>query len=397
VTHARDFIPFAPPDIGEEEIEAVIDTLRSGWITTGPRAAELEREFASYVGAPAALAMSSGTAALHSALLALGIGAGDAVALPTMTFASAAHVVEHVGARPVLIDSEPETLNIDPEAVERALQDRDVRCIAPVHLHGHPCDLTRIVELAAAHGVSVVEDAAHALPATINGITVGTPSDVVPSLAAFSFYATKNMTTAEGGMLTGPVNLVQEARSWSLHGMTRDAWNRNENATDSDRSWRYDVTRAGFKYNLPDIQAAIGLVQLKRLDKMYARRRSIAARYGSALADCGEISLPIQRDGYTHAWQIYAIRVQLDRLTIDRSAFVSELEAMGVGTSVHFIPIHQFTYYREHYRQSAAGAFPIADAAFEQLISLPIHSAMSDQDVDDVAEAVGAVAARHRR
>ncbi len=391
---SRDFIPFAPPDIGIEEIEAVVDTLRSGWITTGPRAAELESEFAGYVGAPAALALSSGTAALHSALLALGVGAGDAVVLPTMTFASAAHVVEHVGARPVLVDSESETLNIDPDAVERALQDRDVRCIAPVHLHGHPCDLPRIVELAAARGLAVVEDAAHALPASIDGVTVGhATSTIVPSMAAFSFYATKNMTTAEGGMLTGPSDLVQDARSWSLHGITRDAWRRNE----TDGAWRYDVTRAGFKYNLPDIQAAIGLVQLRRLNEMHARRQTIAARYSSALAGCEELSLPIQRDGYTHAWQIFSIRLELDRLTIDRSAFVKELEGMGVGTSVHFIPIHQFTYYRERYGHSDAGAFPIADSAFEQLISLPIHSAMSDQDVDDVAEAVEAVAARHRR
>jgi dTDP-4-amino-4,6-dideoxygalactose transaminase len=391
VTHAGDFVPFAPPDVGEEEIEAVIDCLRSGWITTGPRAAALEKEFASYVGAPAALALNSGTAALHSSLLALGIGAGDAVVVPTMTFASAAHVVEHVGARLVLVDSEPETLNLDPDAVERALQDQEVRCIAPVHLHGHPCDLPRIVELAATRGIAVVEDAAHALPATIDGVTVGhATSEAVPSMAAFSFYATKNMTTAEGGMLTGPEDLVQEARSWSLHGMTRDAWRRNEN----DGAWRYDVTRAGYKYNLPDIQAAIGLVQLRRLDQMYSRRQSIASRYTSALAGCAEVSLPVQRSGYTHAWQIYAIRLQLDRLTIDRAAFVRELERLGVGTSVHFIPVHQFTYYRPRYEP---GEFPVADAAFEQLISLPINSAMSDQDVDHVAGAVEAVAERHRR
>ncbi len=387
-----EFVPFAPPDIGEEEIDAVIDCLRSGWITTGPRAAALETEFASYVSSPAALALNSGTAALHSALLALGIGPGDAVVVPTMTFASAAHVVEHVGARPVLVDSEPETLNLDPVAVERALKDPDVRCIAPVHLHGHPCDLPRIIELAEARGLAVVEDAAHALPAAIKGAAIGEPSKLVPSLIAFSFYATKNMTTAEGGMLTGAADLIGDARAWSLHGMTRDAWRRNE----TESSWRYDVTRAGFKYNLPDVQAAIGLVQLRRLDQMHKRRQAIAARYAAALATCDAVALPIQRDGCTHAWQIYAIRLQLERLTVDRDVFAAELERSGVGTSVHFIPIHTFTYYRERYGHQPED-FPVAGAAFERLISLPIHSGMGDEDVDHVAEAVVSVADRHRR
>lgn len=376
----RDPLPFSPPDVTEDEVAEVVEVLRSGWITTGPRTARFERKFAAYVGAEAALALSSGTAALHTALLALGIGPGDAVIVPTMTFSSAAHVVEHTGASPVLVDSEPETLNVDPARVAEALGAHPVKAVMPVHLYGQPADL----EALSAHGLPIVGDAAHALPARVGEALVGSQ----PTLSAFSFYATKNLATGEGGMLTGPSDLVDEARAWTLHGMTRDAWKRYE----GEGSWRYDVDRAGFKYNLSDVLAALGLVQLRRLDEMYARRRAIAARYTEALADV--VQVPVERPGTQHAWHIYAIRLHLDRLTIDRARFITELAEHKIATSVHFIPVHQLGYYRARFDQNA---FPVANTEFERLVSLPIYPRMSDADVEDVIAAVTDVAARFRR
>lgn len=388
-----DFLPFAPPDITDEEIAEVVDALRSGWITTGPRTRRFESEFADSVGAEAALALSSGTAALHAALLALGIGPGDGVVVADMTFASAAHVVEHVGATPVLVDVEPDTLNIDPARVMQAIETSDVpvRCIEPVHLHGHPCDLPALLEIAKPHGIAIVDDAAHAVPASIDGKPIG-GSRHPDVLTAFSFYATKNLATGEGGMLTGPASIVDEARKWVLHGMTKDAWRRHEDGA----AWRYDVDRAGFKYNLSDIQAALGLIQLKRLPEMHARRTAIAGRYHAALSGVDGLQLPAARHGVEHAWHIYAIRLELDALTTSRNAFIDELRARNIGTSVHFIPVHQLSYYRDRYALTDDD-FPVASREFERLVSIPINSRMSDEDVDDVVEAVLDVVKTHRR
>ena len=380
------FLPFSPPDIGNEEIDAVVEALRSGWITTGPRTHAFEEEFASYTGANHALALASGTAAIHCGLKAFGVGEGDAVVVPTMTFSSAAHTVEHVGARPVFVDAEAETLNPDPDRIAAAALDRNVRCVLPVHLYGHPCD-DAIFDL----GAPVVDDAAHALPARTDGRLVGgSRRDRV--LTAFSFYATKNITTGEGGMLTGPEDLVEEARTWSLHGMTKDAIGRYE----AGGSWRYDVTRAGFKYNMSDIQAALGLVQLRRLPEMHRRRTEIAHRYSSGLEGAEEIELPHVRGGVEHAWHIYAIRLHLDRLAVGRDRFIDELRERGIGTSVHFIPIHLLAYYRDRYALRPDD-FPVATREFERLVSLPIYPAMTDEDTDDVIEAVADVSAKHRR
>ena len=387
------FLPFAPPDIGEKEIAEVADALRSGWITTGPRTRRFEEEFAEFVGAEAALAVNSGTAALHVALLALGIGPGDAVLVADVTFASAAHVVEHVGARPVLVDVEPETLNVDPARVAQAIETSEipVRCVEPVHLHGHPCDLPSLIELAHAHDIAIVDDAAHAIPSAIDDRRIGGSGDP-RVLTAFSFYATKNLATGEGGMLTGPRTLVDDARRWVLHGMTKDAWRRHE----AGAAWQYDVERAGFKYNLSDIQAALGLVQLRRLPDMHARRREIAARYDSGLRDVDAIQLPSVDPRAVHSWHIYAIRLHLDRIAISRERFIDELTQRNIGTSVHFIPVHRLSYYRDRYRLSDA-AFPVASTEFERLVSLPIYPRMSDVDVDDVIDAVTDVCAAHRR
>lgn len=388
------FLAFAPPDIGEDEIAEVVACLESGWITTGPRTAEFERLFASYVGAEAALALSSGTAALHTALATLGIGTGDKVVLPTMTFSSAAHSVEHVGATLLLVDSEQMTLNADLGRIEEVLADSDVRCILPVHLHGQPCDLMRILEMAASRGAAVVDDAAHALPAGISGTRIGglNSSGGATNLTAFSFYATKNLTTGEGGMLTGPKALIDEAREWSLHGMSRDAWRRYGDSA----SWRYDVTKPGFKYNMADIQAALGIVQLRRLDALHARRRAIAARYTDALSAFDALDLPVEVEGSRHAWHIYAIRLRLEGLTIDRDRFVDELKQRNIGASVHFIPLHMLSYFRKRYGFREAD-FPIATREFARLVSLPIHTRMSDEDVDDVVDAAADVFKLYKR
>jgi dTDP-4-amino-4,6-dideoxygalactose transaminase len=387
------FLPFSPPDISEAEIEEVVAVLRSGWITTGPRTKRFEEAFASFIDAEAALALSSGTAALHVALLAAGVGYGDAVIVPAMTFASAVHVVEHVGATPLIVDIDPTTLNIDTEAVRAAIaaSSRPVRAIIPVHLHGQPCDLPTLIRIADEYDLVVIDDAAHAIPARIDGRLIG-GSRSPRVMTAFSFYATKNLTTGEGGMLTGPRDLVENARAWSLHGMSSDAWRRHENSA----PWRYDVVRAGFKYNFTDIQAALGLIQLERLPGLHARRRQIASRYTERFASIGELEVPEPHGGAEPAWHIYAIRLHLERLSIDRDVFIRELGDRNIGTSVHFIPIHTLTYYASKYGLAPHDR-PVASREFERMVSLPIHTRMSDDDVEDVTGAVADVIATFRR
>jgi dTDP-4-amino-4,6-dideoxygalactose transaminase len=389
-----EFLQFQPPLIGDEEIAEVAQTLREGWITTGPRAQQFEAEFGRLVGAPAALAVNSATSAMHIALAALGIGEGDSVVSTAMTFASSIHVIEHQRARPVLVDVEPDTLNIDPDRVEAAVRRTPgVKAILPVHLYGHPAEMEPIYEIASRHGLAVIEDAAHSLPARYHGRMIGTPQPgfEFPNFVAFSFYATKNVTTGEGGMLTGPPQLIDDARVWSLHGMSRDAYLRYT----SEGSWQYDVVLPGFKYNMPDIQAAIGLHQLKRLDAMQRRRRAIVAQYDEALGAVEELETPVVRPGVESAWHIYLLRIRLERLKIDRAAFIEELRARNIGASVHFIPIHQLSYYRDRYHLRPSD-FPVAQREFERMLSLPLSPAHSDQDVADVIEAVTDIVRKHR-
>ncbi len=389
-----EFLHFAPPLIGEEEIDEVVRTLREGWITTGPRAQQFESDFAQFVGAPEALAVNSATSAMHVALAALGIGEGDSVISTTMTFTSTIHVIEHQRAHPVLVDVEPDTLNIDPGQVEAAVRRTPrVKAIMPVHLYGHPADMDPIYDIASRHGLAVIEDAAHALPARYRGRLIGSPKEGfdLPNLVAFSFYATKNLTTGEGGMLTGPPALIDGARVWSLHGMSRDAFKRYT----SDGSWRYDVVLPGFKYNMPDIQAALGLHQLKRLGSMQSRRRAIVAQYDEALAELDEVELPKPRPDVESAWHIYLLRLHLDRLKLDRTAFVEELRKRNIGTSVHFIPVHEHSYYRDRYGLRP-GDFPVAQREFERMLSLPLSPAHSDRDIADVIEAVTEVVSENR-
>jgi len=382
-----EFLDFSPPCVGEDEIDAVVETLKSPWITTGPRTRRLEEAFTRFIGAPAALALNSCTAALHTALATLGVGPGDEVITTPMTFAASVNVVEHVGARPVLVDIEPDTLNISPAAVERAIG-KETKVVLPVHFGGHPAELDTLRDLASSNGAIVLEDAAHAVPAKYKGRMIGAGDNPV----AFSFYATKNMTTAEGGMLTGAGDLVDRARIMSLHGMSRDAWKRYS----KEGSWFYEVVVPGFKYNMTDIAAAIGLVQLDKLCRMQQRRREVVARYNEAFGQLEAMELPVERPEVEHAWHLYTLRLRLDRLSIDRAQFITELTARNIGTSVHFIPVHLHPYYREKYGFEAR-EFPVAFDAYQRLVSLPLHPGLSESDVDDVIEAVTDVAQKFAR
>jgi dTDP-4-amino-4,6-dideoxygalactose transaminase/lipopolysaccharide/colanic/teichoic acid biosynthesis glycosyltransferase len=393
----KHFLPFSPPNIGEEEIVEVVDTLRSDWITSGPKTMRFEKEFASALNAPAALAVSSCTAALHLALVVQGVGPGDIVLTTPMTFCSGIHVIEQVGAWPILVDVEPDTLNLDPEKLEQTIRNlngskRRLKALIPVHLHGHPCEMDSLLEIARMHGLAVIEDAAHALPASYKGHTIGSQPVTrgVPRLTCFSFYATKNMTTGEGGMLTGSSEAVEEARAWSLHGMSRDAWKRNSR----EGSWFYEVDRPGFKYNTTDIQSSIGLHQLAKLSRFHARRAEIARRYDAAFSEIESLQVPARRGSVEHAWHLYAIRLHLDRMTISRNQFCEALAARNISSSVHFIPIHLHPYYRGKYGYRP-GDFPVANGEYLRMLSLPLHPGMSDQDADDVIEAVVDVVEKH--
>jgi len=381
------FLPFAPPVIGEEEIQEVVDTLRSPWITTGPKTRRFEEEFAAFVGAPGALALNSCTAAMHVALACLDVGRGDEVITTPLTFTATVNVIEHVGARPVLVDVCPDTLTIDPDAAARAVTPH-TRALLPVHYAGHAAALDALRALAERHGLFLLEDAAHALPAAWRGRPIGAG----PNPAAFSFYATKNLTTAEGGMLTGDPDFLEAARVLSLHGMSRDAWKRY----DKGGSWRYEVLAPGFKYNMTDVQASIGLWQLRKQPTFQRRRAQIAESYTRAFATSDALEPPACRPGVTHAWHLYVLRLRLEALRIGRDAFIAELTARNIGTSVHFIPVHLHPYYRRKYGY-APGDYPVALAAFERMLSLPIHPGLTDQDVADVIEAVLDVVHAYRR
>lgn len=372
---ARREVPFARPAIGQEEIDAVTDTLRSGWITLGPRTKRFEQDFAKYLGVPEALALSSGTAGLHLAFVALGLGSGDEVIVPTYTFASTAISVMHVGAKPVLVDVEPRTLTLASDAVERALTPR-TKAIVPVHLAGTACDMGPLLELARHRGIAVVEDAAHALPTRYDGKLVGTLGDVT----VFSFYATKTLATGDGGMVVArEPERLRAMRVLSLHGMDADAWGRYGKGG----SWRYDVTAPGFKYNMTDIAAAMGIEQLKKLEAHTARRTEIATAYTRAFAGLPGMILPEPGPRATHAWHLYLVRFESARCGFSRDSAHERLRDMGIGTSVHFIPLHKFTLFRD-----ATGPFPIADRAFDEVLSLPIYPGMTDEDVAAVTSAV---------
>ena len=380
-------IPFHRAPVGEEEVLAVCEVIRSGWLTMGPKTFEFEKQFARYVGAQHAIAVSTGSAALHLSLEAAGVRAGDEVLLPTTTFTATAEAVTYLGARPVLVDVDPVAMNLAPEDAARRITPR-TRAIIPVHLGGQACDMDELQTLARAHHLRVIEDAAHALPSEYRGRRIGQISE----FTCFSFYATKTLTTGEGGMVTTDSPAAAERiRLMRLHGIERDAWRRYRD----DGSWRYEVHEAGFKYNLTDIQAAIGLVQLAKCDAMRQARQRIARRYADALSSLEELLLPEIPSDRNTSWHLYLLRLRLERLRADRDAFIHALSARGVSCSVHFIPLHLQPYYQRAYGYKA-GDFPNAEQQYRSCLSLPIFPGMTDQEIEHVIRAVKETAMESR-
>lgn len=374
----RHFLPYNQPEVGDDEVRAVSDVILSRWITRGARTSEFEAALADYLGVPEVVAVSSCTAALHLALLSLGVGAGDEVITTPMTFVSSVNVILQTGATPVLVDIDPATGNIRPEAAERAVTDR-TRAILPVHYGGAPVNMTQMNDLRDRRHVAVVEDAAHALAASWQETPIGSHGNPV----AFSFYATKNLTTGEGGALALPSrDHAEEIRVRALHGLSRNAWNRYG----SSGSWQYDVTMLGFKYNMTDIQAALGLSQLTKLTAMQEKRRELADRYRERLQGL-PVRLPTEMAGMTHAWHLYSVILDMTRIRGTRDDVIADLHRAKIGTSVHFIPIYRHTYYRERFGWQSAD-FPDTEAFFQGQVSLPLYPSMSLHDVDDVASAL---------
>ncbi len=450
----RQFLPFASPDVGEAELDEIAAAVASGWITTGPKTREFEAKFATAVGATHAVAVNSGTAAMHLALEAAGVQGGDIVLTTPYGFAASAEVVRHLDAIPVFVDIDPATFNIDtgrlaaaaaaltsddpdvracwvppslggsglraPDSAEATSGEQGsgatlgrVRALLPVHIAGLPCELDAIYEIASRHNLAVVEDAAHAFPSMYRGRTIGSSisggrtvveggESQIPNsqfairnrrCACFSFYATKTITTGEGGMITTDDEaLADRCRIMALHGISKDAWKRYS----AEGSWYYEIVAPGFKYNMGDVTAAMGLAQLAKAERMWERRREIARRYGETFGEQPELQIPAEREDCRHSWHLYMLRLNLETLTIDRARFIEELKGRNIGTSVHFIPLHIHPYYRETYGYRPED-FPVAYGEYLREISLPIYSKMTDRDVQDVIEAVLDVVERNRR
>ena len=387
-TRADRPLPFAPPDIEQADIDAVADVLASRWITSGPKVREFEHAIAEACGRKHAVAVNSATAALHLALDAINLAPGDEVIVPTTTFTATAEVVRYFDAKPVLVDVTPDILCLDPGSANDAIS-RRTRAIVPVHFGGHAANMDAIQTLAKDNGLTVVDDAAHGFSGSYKGRPIGSLGDI----SALSFYATKTITTGEGGMLLTDDDAVENrARIMSLHGMSRDSWNRYSGTGD----WRYDVIAPGFKYNLTDMAAALGLSQLNRAAQMLERRRQIAARYTAAFSSLEMFQPPVVLLGVEHSWHLYVLRLHLDQLRIHRDEFIDRLKARGISASVHFIPLHMFTYYRNMYRFDDSD-FPVATREFTRCMSLPIFSSMADADVSDVIDIVSDIATRNRR
>lgn len=380
-------VPFFRPSVGDAEISAVVESLRSGWLTTGPRVAAFEEEFQEALGgAIHAIAVNSATAALHLGLEALGVGPGDKVIVPTLTFTATAEVIRYLGATPVFVDINEATLCVAPATVEKAITDR-AKVIMPVHFAGRSCDMMELRRLADIHGLAILDDAAHALPTRHRGNLIGS-REAGANVTAFSFYANKTMTTGEGGMLvTHDDSIAARARKMRLHGIDRDVFDR---FTNIKASWIYDVVDAGYKYNLTDLAAAIGREQLRRIDEFREIRARLAARYDAALADLPVVLPPRAADGDLHSWHLYVIQIQ-DDAPLGRDDFIRALQDRGVATSVHYRPLHQMTYWKP---MAQSRDFPTADRYFQRCVSLPLFMAMTDAEQDCVIEAVRGVLGR---
>ena len=382
------FLPFHIPEIDEDEIQSVVATLRSGWLTTGCKVRQFEEAFVARIGARYAVAVNSCTAALHLALEAIGITEGDEVIVPTMTFGATAEVVTYFKAKPVLVDCRWDTLNIDVGQIEKAITPR-TKAIIPVHFAGQPCDMDRILAIARSHDLKVIEDAAHALPARYRGKMIGAVGDIT----CFSFYATKTMTTGEGGMATTENReWAERMRIMSLHGMTRDAWKRYT----SQGSWQYEICSPGYKYNLTDLAAALGIPQLQKCDLCWEIRRRYAGLYNAGFSDSPEITVPFVAEDVQHAWHLYVIQLDLERLRIGRNEFIELLKKYDIGSSVHFIPLHLHPYYRDTFGYHPED-FPVASAVFERIVSLPIYPKMTEADIQHVIEVVTGLIREYRK
>jgi dTDP-4-amino-4,6-dideoxygalactose transaminase len=382
------YLPFHRALIEEDDIEAVVRVLRSGWLTTGAETKRFEGEFGRYVGAANAVALSSCTAALHLALSAINLKEGEEVIVPTMTFSSTGQVVQYFKARPVLVDCEPDSFQIDPAAIERAITPR-TRAIIPVHFAGGAADMDSILNLARRNNLRVIEDAAHALPTRYKGKMIGEFGDIT----CFSFYATKTLTTGEGGMLTTEnPEYADRVRMLRLHGISKDAYKRYT----AEGSWRYEITELGYKYNMTDMQAALGLAQLAKCDGMREKREQIAQGYTDALAATDAYEVPRVPEDVQHAWHLYVLSVNAEALSISRDRVIEELKQRGIGTSVHFIPLHLHPLYQQQFG-FRTGDFPCAERHFESAISLPLFPGMTEEESGRVVEALQDVAREYRR
>lgn len=385
---ATRFIPFCVPRTGRRELREVADAIRSGWLTTGPKVAAFEDGIRRLVGARHAVALNSCTAALHVSLAAAHVGPGDEVITSPYTFAATGEAILYLGARPRFVDILPGTLNLDPGRIEPALT-RRTRAIVPVHIAGLPCEMEPILALARRRGLKVVDDAAHALGAMHHGRPVGS----IAHMTCFSFYATKNLTTGEGGMITtDDGRLVDRLRRLTLHGLTRDAWKRYTRSG----SWRYDVVEVGYKYNMTDVAAGLGLAQLSKFAAMQRRRRDLARRYSRLLESCEAFDLPVETPRAVHAWHLYILRLRPHRLRIGRDRLVELLTERGIGTSVHFQPLHLHSLYRRRFGHRR-GDFPHTERESARALSLPLYPGLAREAQDRVVECLLDLARRHTR
>lgn len=390
--NSPEYIPFCLPSIGEDEINEVVATLRSGWITTGPRTAQFEHEFREYIGCRRSLAVNSATAGMHLALAAAGIGPGDEVITTPLTFCATVNVILHVGATPVLADVGSDG-NIDPASIAERITSR-TKAIIPVHLAGKPCDMQAIWGLAKRHGLRVIEDAAHAVEGRYHGLPLGSEqSEHQSDAVAFSFYATKNVTTGEGGMVvTNDEALDERMRMLCLHGITKDAWNRY---TEKGK-WFYQVLEPGFKYNLSDIQSAIGIHQLRKVERMAETRKALVELYNQELEGIDEIELPQDSQDGRHSWHLYIVNLHSTGLTIDRNQFIEELQHSGIGVSVHFIPIPLHPFFAP-WAELPQNQCPRALSIYKRTVSLPLYPSLTADQVRYIASSVRRIVARHRR
>lgn len=388
------YLPFALPDIDESELLEIREVLNSGWITTGSKTRQFEQSFGAFVGAKHAIAVNSCTAAMHLALEAINLQPGDEVITTPYTFAATAEVIRYFDARPVFVDIRSADLNINTDLIEPAISKR-TKAIIPVHIAGLSAEIEAINAIAEKYNLAVIEDAAHAFPAKYKGRIIGTTSPqttgpafngpyIANSVICYSFYATKTITTGEGGMIcTDNDALAERCRIMALHGISKDAWKRYT----AEGSWYYEIIAPGYKYNLTDIASAMGLAQLQKAEQMWNRRRELASRYNDAFRSLPELQIPPDRDDCQHAWHLYILRLNAERLKISRNQFIEELKARNIGTSVHFIPLHIHPYYQKTYGYQPAD-FPVAFHEYQRAISLPIYSKMSNQDALDVIESV---------